>query len=380
MSCFKKHWLLLCNAQSLLYKLDELRALIAANNPYVVCVSETWFSPMINNDLICLSGYCSFRNDRRDNPLDDRRGGGTIVYISVSMSPFNVELPDELNKPRGIECNLVGFYDPCLSYILCVYVPPGLHAHTFHDFQEYVTNAFDFLLSRAPDAKLYLCGDLNQYDFSFLTTAFHLYNVVDFQTFRDNTLDKFFCSKNVFNEFRSICAPPLGFAVHSHNVVFISKNASCVSDSHLLHKVFDLRKSNIDAFVSSIEYVDWSPIFTHSCVSDSLTYFYEQFYKAMSVIPVSFVKIKPQTKPWITPVVLDLINKRWRAYREKHFSLYAHYKDKVKKEIFKSKRLWSNRMCKTPRGLWSFVNDVRGLKTSKSMNQIVSLFSDVRAT
>jgi hypothetical protein len=133
----------------------------------------------------------------------------------------------------------------------------------------------------------------------------------------------------------------------------------------------------LEAFIKCIESADWAPIFCFSSVSDSLNYFYEQFYRAMSVIPVSFVKIKNSTKPWITPVVLDLINKRWCAYRQKNFPLYVHYKEKVKKEIFKSKKLWSNKMCKSSKGLWSVVNDIRGQKVSNNATQIVSLFSDV---
>lgn len=34
-------------------------------------------------------------------------------------------------------------------------------------------------------------------------------------------------------------------------------------------------------------------------------------------------------------------------------------------------------MCKTAKGLWSVVNDVRGQKVSNSVTEIVSLFSDV---
>lgn len=48
--------------------------------------------------------------------------------------------------------------------------------------------------------------------------------------------------------------------------------------------------------------------------------FYDRVYEALSRIPVSFVKFTPKTKPWITPVVIDLINKRWSAFRAKKFS------------------------------------------------------------
>lgn len=120
------------------------------------------------------------------------------------------------------------------------------------------------MLTHTPNAKLYLCGDLNQYDFSFLSTDFDLNNIVDFPTFRNNILDIFYCNtsrKNsaVIDNFRSICAPPLGFAVHSHNVIFISKNVDC-TNSYLFQKVFDLRKSHLEAFTKCIENTDWLPV------------------------------------------------------------------------------------------------------------------------
>ena len=85
--------------------------------------------------------------------------------------------------------------------------------------------------------------------------------------------------------------------------------------------------------------------------------------------------IRQKTKPWITPVLLDLINKRWRAYRNQDFALYVHFKKKVKLEIIKSKKVWALKMSKTCKGIWSVVNDVRGKRHDNSVNRIVSLFS-----
>ena len=107
-----------------------------------------------------------------------------------------------------------------------------------------------------------------------------------------------------------------------------------------------------------------------------MNYFYDVFYKALSVIPVSYVKFTAKTKPWITPVVIDIVNKRWRAFRQKNFPLYAHYKQKLRAEIAKCKRIWSDRMCSSPHGAWSVVKDVRGKNNNNSVDSIVALFSD----
>ena len=100
-----------------------------------------------------------------------------------------------------------------------------------------------------------------------------------------------------------------------------------VDDSYV--KVFDLRKSNIDAFCHNVACINWSVIQSSVSVPDAIEYFYDQFSQAMSTIPVTFVKLNSKTKPWITPVLLDLIHKRWKAYRQRNFTLYNHYKAKV---------------------------------------------------
>jgi hypothetical protein len=96
----------------------------------------------------------------------------------------------------------------------------------------------------------------------------------------------------------------------------------------------------------------------------------------MSSIPVSYVKFTNKTKPWVTPVLLDLINKRWSAFRSNNFSLYNHYKAKVREEINKSKKIWSSKMCRSPKGVWAVVNDARGKTNKSSADQIASLFLD----
>ena len=374
-SC-KEYWLLLSNAQSNFYKLDELRALVRATNPTIVCITESWLTPDVDNDIVQISGFCSFRNDRRDNPNDFRKGGGVIVYLATHVHPVAVDIPSQFVRPCGIEFCLVAFHEPSLSFLLCIYIPPGILAQSFHDFQQYVIHVFDFLLTTSPEANLYLCGDLNQYDFSFLTQCFDLDNIVSFPTYRDNTLDKFFCHVKAVNDFNAVSAPPLGSATHLHNVVFISKNFTRACNNDLLYKVYDLRMSNLEAFQDVLSDTDWSSITSFTSVNDCSQFLYEKLYHAMAVIPVSFVKFKPKTKPWITPVVLDLINKRWKAYRCKNYVLYNHYKEKVKREIVKSKKIWSSKMCKSSKGFWSLVNNVRGKNTSKSVHHLVSLFSN----
>ena len=372
----KKHWLVLCNAQSLFYRLDELRAYVSTVKPNYVCVTETWFTPVIDDSMIRIQGFLAFRNDRYDNHCDMRRGCGTIIYASVSVRPSLIEIPAHIEKPVGIESVFIKVFDPTISYVLCAYVPPGLTIDKIVRFRIFVTDMLDFVLRSTPEASVYVCGDFNRYDLSFLEQDFNLTNIVHLPTFRDATLDKVFCESHNAHHFDVKSSPSLGNAVNLHKVVIISKKSEhdkC-EENNFLQKVYDFRKSNVNAFCKRMSEVDWTDFYQFTDVNNCTEYFYDKFSIAMSEIPVSFVKTTERTKPWITPLVIDLINKRWKAFHEKNFILYNHYKKKVKSEIHKCKIVWSNRMRSSSKGIWSIVKEIRGKNDVNSSQHILSCF------
>ena len=137
-----------------------------------------------------------------------------------------------------------------------------------------------------------------------------------------------------------------------------------------------MRKSNVASFHKRIAETDWSAMYRFNHVDDCVDFFYETFSFAMSTIPVSFVKTTSNTKAWITPVLIDLINKRWQAFRSKNFILYAHFKRKVKYEIVKSKRIWSKKMLSTSKGVWSVVKHSTGKNDLSATNQLLMHFTN----
>lgn len=351
---------------------------MAATKPALICITESWLTSEISDDLIAIRGYNAFRNDRGDDPSDSRRGGGTITYCSSSFRATAVSLPSYYSKPHGIECNFIKFtdLDSNLAFMLCLYIPPNLNSETFESVNDYIVNCLDYILNLNPEVSLYVCGDFNRYDMSFICNHFNFCNIVSSPTFGNNTLDKFFCSQHVVNDFSAKTAPPLGNAIHAHRVVFVSRRGSNVYKKLSRHKVYDLRESNVFAFRKKIATADWSLSLKGLNVEDCVKSFYDILQDALSTVPVSYVYITPKTKPWITPVIIDLINKRWAAYKAKNFVLFNHYKKKVKFEIIKSKKIWCNKMCKSPKGVWSVVNNVRGKDDVRSSVDLFSYFSD----
>ena len=68
------------NARSILPKLDDLRIEVAAQNPSIVCIVETWLSEDILDQEISIENYAVVRLDR------NRHGGGVLMYIHTSLT------------------------------------------------------------------------------------------------------------------------------------------------------------------------------------------------------------------------------------------------------------------------------------------------------
>ena len=65
------------NAQSLQYKMDELKQVIKENNVQIITVTESWGQPW-KEATLDIEGFIMYRKDRTDG----RKGGGCIIYIS----------------------------------------------------------------------------------------------------------------------------------------------------------------------------------------------------------------------------------------------------------------------------------------------------------
>ena len=68
------------NAQSLFPKIEEFRFLFEKSNIDAICISETWFSPDIEDISYKLNGYMLFRSDRCS------RGGGVAIFIKEGLA------------------------------------------------------------------------------------------------------------------------------------------------------------------------------------------------------------------------------------------------------------------------------------------------------
>ena len=114
------------NARSILPKLDNLKAEIAAQNPTIVCIVETWLSEDISDLEISIENYDVARFDR------NRHGGGVLIYIHTSLT-WEVML----RGPNSLEFLSLSIRSPCSvykHYVSVLYRPPSSPVSFFDKF------------------------------------------------------------------------------------------------------------------------------------------------------------------------------------------------------------------------------------------------------
>ena len=70
------------NARSILNKVDLIGELVSQENPDVFAISETWLTPNVLDNEMCLYGYNLLRQDR----ISTRIGGGVLLYVRHYIS------------------------------------------------------------------------------------------------------------------------------------------------------------------------------------------------------------------------------------------------------------------------------------------------------
>ena len=347
--------LFLTNARSILPKMDELRLSMSALHAEVAIVTESWLDIDISDALLFINNCEIFRYDRKQ-----RKGGGVCIWANSRFLPRLV--PFSSSTPSSIELSVVRLY--CISFsILCcgIYIPPGLNKATHDTIVDHLTFEFDRLLTMYPDDKIVLAGDFNDFDTTFLSINFGLVNRVVNATRNNAVLDHIWIDESLCDCYP--CAanigPPLGSS--DHNCVFLrSVSVSQFPESRRPTLVWDFRESNVSEFLLSLSSTNFDVIKQETSVNKMCSKFYDLLAQSLSVFPSEVVYLSSSDKPWMTPVLKLLIEKRWKAFRAKHWNVYKHYKAKVQTEIQKAKHFWCQRQSKTSRGLWNIVRTFRG--------------------
>ena len=366
--------ILLLNIRSLRPKIDELSAFSSATSPDILAVCETWLDSTVSDSQISLPYYgAPYRSDRND----ERRGGGVCLYVKNSIK--NVKTLKMEPCPKEIEC-LWLLLASCGVIFVLLYIPPNLHSDSYVTIANYLIENVDNAFEADPstEKKLVVAGDTNQFPSKLLCEALGLRQVVDAPTRKKAILDKIFLDVSITDCYH---APTIGpnFGNTDHWTVLLQP-VQRLSPVKEIRKVFDFRHDKIGRVFLMINSHPWHHMYkSEATLQEKCSYFYEVINCYMDQLPYSFVEMSASDKPWVTPKLKLLFNKRYEAFRSGNYPVYQHYKSKIKEEINHAKLMWATKMRQSKGNFWSLVRPLTGYKSKangvlqKIMNDYTSL-------
>ena len=345
------------NVNRALAKMDHIRALFSAMSAQIFVATESWFSDSHTNDIASIIDCCLFRDDRTDG----RVGGGVAVWVKTFLRPV---LFQTQGASYGTNSVWLVFHSLKMC-LVCLYLPPSSVIGFSTEIINFIVSNLDSMLGCFPEYSLFITGDFNRIDISYLCQAFDLKNTVSEPTRGAVILDYVLLSPTLLDHYVTTVGPPVATSDHSTimcspiDCILPVNSKSCI--------LYDLRDSCVSEFLKQLHMSNFLPVYDMSLSTDEKTHIFTDLVSSafMSTIPHSTVLMTPRDKPYITPLIKHLINRRWAAYRQRNFPLYNHLRIKVKQLIMQEKCRWASRASKSSRQLWQVVNQIKGTKSSK---------------
>ena len=334
----------------------------------IFACSESWLSDKHDDSIVSIRGYRVFRQDRKH-----KTGGGVAVWVKDSIQVIVNSCP-QLPQFECLSLHLVSFG----LVLFVLYVPPDTVIKEPSLIQRFIIEHIDEILNDSPQLEIILCGDLNRLDVSIIKNALNLIDLYGKPTYGEAQLDYILISDSLSEKYAVTDAPPIDISKTPHLSLVATPVTQLKTRHNITRIVYDFRSSHIDHFVCEVAKIDW--VFlddTKLTLDEKCNKFHEILEGILkNCIPQSKVVFTKRDKPWMTPVIKDMINKRWTAYRERNYAVYNHLKFKVRHEISKSKRMWVMRSAK--KNLWTTVHNVIGTKASDPLMALISQFESIK--
>lgn len=338
-------------------------------SPSIIAITETWLNEEVSDGLLSIPSYSIYRSDRKE-----RLGGGVCAFVRKSLNSIVLEI---CQHPPYFES--LWLYLPESQIIFVVaYIPPKPSLCLSLDIELFITETADSFMNRGFGCHLIVSGDFNRLPLVKLCVNNNLKALVTSPTRGERTLDNILVCNQLASLYTCSVGPPL--ASSDHSVIFCSTSDYAfpppTTSSTSISKVYDLRSSNINHFLATLNNVNWSEFYNMSySVDEKCIIFHEVINLCVKqTVPVVVVKFSGDEKPWLTPVIKHLINLRWAAFRDRDFVKYNFFKAKVRKEIVKAKLRWGLNAKRSTKDLWRVTNSVVG-RAKPSLSSFLSDFS-----
>ncbi len=359
----------LTNARSLANKMDELRLWVATNNivknSCVLLITETWLNSSIPDTAIELAGRTLYRHDRTTDS-GKNRGGGLCIYLNNKWVT-NTRIVSSYCSPDleyvTVKCRPIYLArEHTVVMLTAVYIAPDANTSSALG---YLHDTISNQQSMYPEAVHIIAGDFNHANLKVVLPKLHQH--VKCATRGANTLDKVY--SNIRMGFRAKPLPHLGLSDHM-SVHLIPAYTPLRKRAPTITKIVKTWPEGASQQLQDcFESRDWE-IFEHQNLEQYTAAVLGYIKHCTDTVTVDkYIRVHPNTKPWMTKKVLCLLRERDTAFRSGDRVLYSAARADLKRGIREAKAAQRRRIedcfqCNNPRQVWQGVQHMTNYRPS----------------
>ena len=364
--------ILYTNAQSVVNKIDELKAVTAELQPDIICICETWTHSDITKAFLTIDGYeLICRKDRSDTNAG--RGGGLLMYAKINLCAVESiqYVHNDFNQTCAMTIPLRAIPD---LHVGLIYRP-----HNLYNGKDVCANnekLSEIITSNR--GKYILVGDFNfsDIDWNTLSGEAHSREFID-------TIQNCFWTQHVdFATHKSGTTPDLVLSSEPDLVLGVEdvgRLGQCDHSMLLIHaksqqpsnetfeEIPDWKHADFDKLKSILSSVDWQNELNVLNTDDSWSRFKNTLEEAQQeCVPVKRRRIR--NKPiWMSPNIIRVVRKKrrlWKVYKKssdyQSYLVYKKVEKIVKDTVRKAKKNFEKKLAKNakknPKAFYAYLN------------------------
>ena len=395
------------NAQSLQYKMNELREIAFQHKPQVIAVTESWGRPDIDDITFKIDGYIMYRSDKINRASSD--AGGTLLYVTDKLGQREC-------KPLKTPENGIPFDSSTWCWVTptkgkkvlvgCIYRSPSSLIMNNDKLLKLMDQANEI----AGNSRLLILGDFNIPNIDWINITSMptakkiekdlLGKITDnlmYQHVKENTrirgnqksiLDLILTKEE--DDVKNVkVLPPIGRSDHG----IVKGEFICKWKSRIIpRKIKAYRKGKYDNMINALNQTVWREEYADKSGSECIRHLMENYVK-LEGEAVPEIMPRDYNEPWMNTRLMKLWKKKncsWSRLQElnsnNRWKRYRRDRDKLRTHIRKAKRVYEGKIAKNARtnmkAFFRYVNsrltvrpEITALRTSD--NKIVEEDKDI---
>ena len=253
------------NAQSIVNKLEEADIVFEQQQVDIGIITESWFSSKIPENYVNIPGYNLY-----SKPRGQKGGGGVAAYVHEDVPAI---VMDKITVPPELECMWLKVRPKKLHRKISAIAICPVYITTKSPYQnllaENLLDTVDCLRAKYPDIGVMITGDFNRINLNHLCRGNDLYQIIDFPTRANATLDLIITSGKLKDHYRKPF-PLSPFGKSDHVCVIWKSNLHRNSGKNTIkaETTRPLSESGINSFGTWIQSLDRHEVLESNATQD----------------------------------------------------------------------------------------------------------------